>query len=155
VTWSAFKPWLIMALIFGVGMVAGGSLVVAFRSEAPHNPPGVQQFKAHWMVHLSHRLNLTPDQEAKIQPIIAEAVNNIQSLHNDEIDKLGQIMDAANEKIEPILTPDQQAKLKEMMREHAREFSGHPHPWEEPHPGPGGAFPHDGQQPPGSPPVAP
>ena len=149
-----------MALIFGVGMVAGGSLVVAFHPEAPHNPPGVQQFKAHWMMHLSHRLNLTPDQQTKIAPIVAEAVDHIQSLHNEEIEKLGQIMDAANEKIEPILTPDQQAELKKMMSARRRDLPGHPRPWEGPHPpgpgdGPEGAFPHEGQQPPGPPPVAP
>jgi Spy/CpxP family protein refolding chaperone len=155
VTWATLKPWLIMALIFGVGMVAGGSLVVAFHSGASRNPPGaVQEFRAHWMMHLSHRLNLTADQQTKIQPIVADAIDQIQKLHNEEIDKLGQIMDQANEKIEPILTADQQARLKEMMQERPHDFSGRPHPWEGPHPpGPGGGFPHDGQ--PGPPPVAP
>jgi Spy/CpxP family protein refolding chaperone len=158
VTWAAFKPWLIMALIFGVGMVAGGSLVVAFRPEAPHNPPAVQQFKAHWMTHLSHHLNLTPGQETQIAPIVADAVDQIQKLHNEEIDGLGHIMDEANEKMEKYLTADQQAKLKEMMKERPHEFSGHPHSWEGHHPpgpGPDGTFPHDGPQAPGPPPVTP
>jgi len=154
VTWAALKPWLIMALIFGVGMVAGGSLVIAFHPGAPLNPPGEQQIRAHWMMHLTHRLHLTPDQEAKIEPIIADAVNHIQAQHDEEVGKFGQIMDAANEKIALILTPDQQAMLKKMMSERPHEFPGRPHPWEGPGPGPGAGFPHDGQ-PPGAPPVAP
>ncbi len=150
-----------MALIFGVGMVAGGSLVIAFHPGLPPNPPGaVQQFRAHWMTHLSHRLNLTPEQEAKIEPIVADAINHIQSLHNEEIEKLGQIMDEANQKIEPILTPDQQARLKEMMSERTHDFPGRPHPWEGPHPpgpgpGPGAGFPHDDRAPDGTPPAQP
>jgi Spy/CpxP family protein refolding chaperone len=144
-----------MALIFGVGMVAGGSLVVAFRPEASHSPPAVQQFKAHWMTHLSHRLNLTPDQQSKIEPIVAEAVTSIQSVHNEEIDKLSRIVDETNQQIEKYLTADQQAELKKMMSERPHEFSGHSHSWEGPHSpgpgaGPGGSSPRDGQ--PGSPP---
>ncbi len=144
-----------MALIFAVGMIAGGALVIAFHPGAP-NPPGAQQIRAHWMMHLSHRLNLTPDQQAKIEPIVAEAIKDIESLHNDEIAKLGQIMDAANEKIEPILTPDQQARLKAMMSERPHDFPGRPHPWEGPHPpGPGPGFPRDDRLPDNAPPATP
>jgi Spy/CpxP family protein refolding chaperone len=152
VTWAAFKPWLIMALIFGVGMVAGGSLVIAFHSEALHNPPGVQQFKAHWMMHLSHRLNLTPDQQAKIEPIIADAASRIQAKHDEEVGELGQIIDQTNEKIALVLTPEQQALLKQMMSERPHDLPGRPRSWGGPHPqGPGPGFQHD-DRPPGSPP---
>jgi Spy/CpxP family protein refolding chaperone len=130
-----------MALIFAVGMVAGGALVVAFHAGEPHGPPGLQQMRHHWMMHLAERLNLTSDQQAKIEPILADAANRIQALHRDEVDRIAKIMDSANQQIEPLLTPAQQEELKQIRREREHAFSGHMGP------GGPGEFPHNGPPP--------
>ena len=148
---TPLKDWLLVALIFAVGMIAGASLMVAFRHEGPHEPPGAQQIRNHWLAHLTRALELTPDQQAKIEPILADAGNQIQALHRDEIDRISKIMDNANERIAPLLTPAQQEELKKIHSERERAFSGHLRPWDGPR-GPGGP---NGFPPGGPPPAAP
>ncbi len=140
-SWVALRPWLLMALIFGVGMVAGGSLVIAFHAGEPHGPPGIQQMRHHWMTHLAERLKLTAEQQAKIEPILADAANQIQALHRDEVERIAKIMDSANQQIEPLLTSAQQEQLKQIRSERQHAFSGHMGP------GGPGEFRHDGPPP--------
>ena len=154
-SWAVFKPWVMMALIFGVGMVAGGALVVAFHPAGMSEPPpNVQDLRNHWMMHLSHRLNLTADQQAKIAPILDDATSRIESLHREEVGNLGKIMDETNGKIAQFLTAEQKAQLAEMRNEREREFSGHMRPWHGPGgpggPGEGGPH-HDFESPPQAP----
>jgi Spy/CpxP family protein refolding chaperone len=128
---SRLKPWLAMGLIFVVGMVTGAALLFSFRGEWMH-PPGAQQLRHLWLTHLTHRLNLTADQQAKIQPILADAGNQIQALHRGEVDRIAQIMNSANGRIAPLLTPEQQAELQKMEQEGRRDFSGHMRSWDGP-----------------------
>jgi Spy/CpxP family protein refolding chaperone len=121
-----------MGLIFVVGMVTGAALFDGFRDKLIQ-PPGLQQMRSHWLMHLNERLSLTPDQQAKIQPIVDDAGNQIQALHRDEVDRLSKIMQTANDKIAGLLTPAQQAELKTMETERERDFSGHMHSWGAPH----------------------
>jgi Spy/CpxP family protein refolding chaperone len=139
---SKLRPWLVMGLIFVAGMVSGAALAISFRSAFTH-PPGIQQLRNHWLTHLTERLHLSPDQQAKIEPILTAAGNQIQALHHEEIGRISQIMATANQQISPLLTPDQQAELKTMESERQHTFSGHGHPWGEPHGdgGPEGAPP--------------
>ena len=113
---SRVKPWLLLALIFGVGMVTGASLAIALRSHFDH-PPGGPQIRTHWMMHLTQRLNLTPDQQAKIQPILADAEQQILSVHRDEVGRVAQIIDQTNTQIAGILTPEQQVQLQQLGKE--------------------------------------
>ena len=71
---SQFKPWLVLAIIFIVGVVTGSALTIGL---APHfkHPPAPPQMKRHWMEYLTQRLDLTADQQAKIQPIVADATS--------------------------------------------------------------------------------
>ena len=113
---SRVKPWLLLALIFGVGMVTGASLTIALAPRFEH-PPGGPQIRTHWMMHLTQRLNLTPDQQAKIQPILADAEQQILSVHRDELGQVAQIIDKTNSQIASILTPEQQVQLQQMSKE--------------------------------------
>jgi len=139
VNWQRAKPWLVMGLIYVVGIITGAALMFGFRSDWSH-PPDARQLRSHWLVHLTQRLNLTADQQAKIQPILSQAGDDIQKLHRDEVDRLSQIMAKANDQIATLLTPAQQAELKEMESERERTFDGHMRPWGEgrKHAGPGG-----------------
>ncbi len=137
--WQRAKPWLVLGLIFVVGMITGGALTFGFRADWSH-PPDEHQLRNHWLTHLTQRLNLTPDQQTKIQPILTKAGDDIQALHRDEVGRISHIMEGANDQIAPLLTADQQAELKKMESERQRDFSGHMHNWGEGHghPNPGG-----------------
>jgi len=125
------KPWLFMALIFIAGIMTGAALTIGL---GPHfrSNPGAQQMKSHWMLHLTHQLNLTADQQAKIDPILTDAETKIQAARRENMDTVSGIIQKTNAQIATILTPEQQAELekmsKDMDRDRDRMFPGH-HSW--------------------------
>ena len=63
------------------------------------------------MEHLTKGLNLTPDQQSKVQPLIDQARPQIIAIHKDAMEKTHAILDKTMSQIRPILTPDQQKKF--------------------------------------------
>ncbi|HJX98133.1 MAG TPA: hypothetical protein VJ281_04595 [Chthoniobacterales bacterium] len=68
------------------------------------------------MEHLTKSLNLTPDQQAKVQPLIDQAKPQIIAIHKDAMEKTHAIMDKTMSQIRPILTPDQQKKFDALQK---------------------------------------
>ncbi len=88
------------------------------------------------MARLTHDLNLTADQQAKIQPILTDAETKIQALHREEVGHGAEIIKGADDQILPLLTPEQKDKLQKLESEREKMFSGHMRP--------GGIHHHDG-----------
>jgi Spy/CpxP family protein refolding chaperone len=144
------RPWIILALIFVLGAVTGSLLTIGFGPRFSPGPPGPQEMGNHWMMRLTHRLNLTDDQQTKIRPIVTDAEKQIEGVYRPAVGQISKIMQDANASIAQVLTPDQQAELQKMEQEH-QTFSHHMHGRDHGH-GPGdfhGAGP--GGHPPGSP----
>ncbi len=59
---------------------------------------------------MTERLDLTPEQKTKVQPIIDQANPQLETIHR-EARKSKAVMDQAMSQIRPILTPEQQKKL--------------------------------------------
>jgi Spy/CpxP family protein refolding chaperone len=147
------RPWIILALIFLLGVATGSLLTIGFGPRFNFGQPAAHEMGNRWMTHLTHRLNLTDDQQAKIQPIITKAEEQIQSIQRDDLGHISSIMKEANAGIAPLLNPAQQAELQKMEQERERMFLHHQHgpghgPDDFHHPGPD-------DHPPGSPPGAP
>jgi len=68
------------------------------------------------MGHLTKSLNLTADQQAKVQPLIDQARPQIIAIHKDAMEKTHAIMDKTMSQIRPILTADQQKKFDDMQK---------------------------------------
>jgi protein CpxP len=62
-------------------------------------------------------LNLTPDQKAKIQPILDQARPQLEQIHREAMEKTKALMDNVRTQIRPMLTPEQQKKLDEMKND--------------------------------------
>jgi Spy/CpxP family protein refolding chaperone len=124
-TLKAARPWLIVALIFLLGAITGSLLTIAFGPRP--KPPGAQQMGNHWMMHLTERLKLSDDQQAKIRPLVMEAEQQIEQAHREDVDNISKIMQETNAKIAEVLQPDQRAALKEMENERERMFWRHLH----------------------------
>ena len=133
------KPWLVLAVIFIAGILTGVGLTIGL---GPHfkRPPEQRGAKDHMLDFLTHRLNLTTDQQAKVQPITADAEAKLHALHHEELERGSQIFKAMDDQISALLTPAQQAELQQVESEREKMFSGHMHPWGPP----GGMFHHDG-----------
>jgi len=68
---------------------------------------------------LTESLNLTPEQTAKVQPIIDQAKPQIKAIHQEAKQKTKAVMDNTMTQIRPMLTAAQQKKLDDMKK--ARE----------------------------------
>ena len=68
--------------------------------------------------HLTKGLNLTPDQQAKVQPLIDQARPQIIAIHKDAMEKTHAILDKTMSQIRPMLTPDQQKKFDAFQKAH-------------------------------------
>ncbi len=148
---SKLKPWLFITLIFVAGIMTGAALTIALSTHF-FKPPGAQQMKSRWMMYLTRQLNLTADQQAKVDPILTDSENQMQAARKDNADRVSQIIQKANAQIAAILTPEQQDALEKMSKdmESRRDmmFPGHKHPWGCPHGGPDGQGGPSGPPPP-------
>ena len=70
---------------------------------------------------MTENLNLTPEQKAKVQPIIDQATPQIENIRREAMQKTKAVMDNAMTQIRPMLTPDQQKKLAEAQQRGGRE----------------------------------
>ena len=66
---------------------------------------------------MTDRLNLTPDQKTKVQPIIDQTNPQIQAIRRDAEQKIRALVDNAVTQIRPVLTPDQQKILDESRQQ--------------------------------------
>ncbi len=123
-----FKPWLVLTLIFLAGVGTGILLTMGLGSHFMH-PPGMQMMKRHWMAHLTQKLDLTADQQAKIDPIVTDATSQLQKLHREEVAQATGIFESVDGQIAALLTPDQNAKLQQLESEREKEFPGRIPPW--------------------------
>jgi len=130
---SKLKSWLLLGVIFVVGAVSGSALTFGLAPHFMHpfqpRSPEPRDMNRNWKTHLTRELNLTTDQQAKIDPILDEAVSKVQALHHDEVERGSQIFKEADDKISALLTPDQKVELQKMQSEREKMFSGHVHSW--------------------------
>ena len=94
-------------------IVLGGFAVI--QAQNPRHGGG----RGHGVEQLTQGLNLTPDQQAKIQPIIDQAQPKIAEIHREAMQKMKAVMASTVSQMRPLLTPEQQKKLDE--NQHARQ----------------------------------
>ena len=73
---------------------------------------------------LSEKLNLTDDQKAKLKPILQDEMQQMKAVREDSSlsedqkrAKMKSIHESLHDQINAVLTPEQQAKFKEMKHE--------------------------------------
>jgi Spy/CpxP family protein refolding chaperone len=154
---GALKPWLILAVIFVAGGFTGTALTMVFSGHFMHPGGPPADMREAWMGRLTRQLNLTPDQQAKIEPILRDTSDKVQKIHQEEFDKIRPILQASDDQIAAILTPDQKAELKQMAAKREEDFMRRQRQWGNgPHNGgPDGGHYHNGGAPGGGNPPPP
>ena len=112
---------ILAALTFGCA-VAFAAPAPDSNSPAYRNGGRAAQRPAHnFLQELSEKLNLTDEQKAAIEPILVTEANEIKAVHQDSSlsdeqkqAKVKEIRDNSREKINALLTPEQQKKFAEM-----------------------------------------
>ncbi|MEO8439847.1 MAG: hypothetical protein ABI540_06450 [Spartobacteria bacterium] len=69
------------------------------------------------LARTTEQLNLTPEQKAKVQPIIDQATPQIENIRREAMEKTKAVMDNAMAQIRPLLTPEQQTKFDDAQNE--------------------------------------
>jgi protein CpxP len=92
--------------------------IVAIAQPGPGGPGGHHGDWGNPLAHLTKELNLTPDQQAKVSPILDQAKPQIQQIHQEAMEKTRAIMESTTAQIRPLLTPEQQQKLDAMKKAH-------------------------------------
>lgn len=151
---SPFSKWKTIGYavaIFATGGISGGALGVYETKAHLYNPEDKSAIRIRMVEHLKTRLDLTPDQVAKINPIVESAASNLYSIRMKMAQDVKRVFDDAFDKVSPILTPEQLKKLDEIEKERHDMMQNHWHPpgqpgqpgnpqWhgdqDHPHPGP-------------------
>jgi periplasmic protein CpxP/Spy len=139
------KNWLLALMLAGL-LYAVNPLVVAQdgggndaqsapAGAPPEHGPGHGHFDpAKRTEMLTKQLNLSSDQQAKVQDILKSEQSQMQKVHEDssasQEDRRAKMMDlhkSSNEQIRTLLNADQQKKWDAMQSRHEQWMQGHRH----------------------------
>jgi len=107
----------LLALV-AAGAIALGGFVALQAQPGPDGPGGCAHGHAFGLQHLTEKLNLTSDQQTKVQPILDQAKPQIATIHQEAMQKMKTVMDSTLSQIRPLLNPDQQQKLDAIQKAH-------------------------------------
>ena len=102
--------------IAAAGAIALGGFVVV---QAQPGPGG-----RHWHGHefglrgITEKLDLTAEQQTKVQPILDAAKPQMVAIHQEAMQKMHTVMNNTLSQIRPMLTADQQSKLDAIEKAH-------------------------------------
>ena len=113
----------VLTLVAVSAIALGGFVVV----QAQPGPGGGGGWHGHGfgLQRITEKLNLTSDQQTKVQPIIDGAKPQIAAIHQEAMQKMKTVMDSTMSQIRPLLTPDQQKKLDDIQKAHQDMMNAH------------------------------
>ena len=114
---SSWKVTLAFCAVFVAGALCGGSIAWRY---ARHGRFDEHRPRASMMQRLEQNLSLTPEQKARIEPIVLRGQEEIAKARRDGLQAIRTITDRIHNEIAAELTPEQKAKLDE-MRQRFRE----------------------------------
>jgi hypothetical protein len=111
----------VLAVVTAGAIALGGFVIV----QAQPGPGGCGHGHAFGLQHLTDKLNLTSDQQTKVQPILDAAKPQIRAIHQEAMQKAKTVMDSTLSQIRPLLNPDQQKKLDAIQKAHQDMMNAH------------------------------
>lgn len=111
-------------LVFIAGAMTGASLLAHFHEALfwSHHHGAL----AHRMAeHLRDELDLTPQQFAKLQPVIQRTTEKLQEIRKETGQRVGEVMGEAHQQIASELNPEQLKKLNTLEERHRRHLHHH------------------------------
>ncbi len=112
--------WKIIACAVGIfvaGGITGGVVGKAVSDARIKYPPSRSDYAGRMFSKLQEMLELTPEQERTIKPIVDETSAQLRTIQLATMNQAADILSESNTLIASELTPTQQKKLREMERE--------------------------------------
>ena len=105
--------------LVAAGAIALGSFAIV---QAQPGPGGDGRWHGHGhglgLRGITDQLNLTSDQQTKVQPILDAAKPQLAAIHKEAMEKAKGVVDSSLAQIRPLLTADQQKKLDDIQKAH-------------------------------------
>ena len=113
--------------VAAAGVIALGGFALVQAQPGPGGPCGAGAGHGHafGLKGITNKLNLTGDQQAKVQPILDAAKPQITAIHQEAMQKMKTVMDSSLSQIRPLLNADQQKKLDEIEKAHQDMMNAH------------------------------
>src|ERR1700758_5634181 len=111
----------LLAVAAAGAITLGGFIVV----QAQPGPGGAGHGHAFGLKGITDKLNLTADQQTKVQPILDAAKPQIAAIHQEAMQKMKTVMDSTLSQIRPLLNPDQKTKLDDIQKAHQDMMNAH------------------------------
>jgi len=87
--------------------------------------PGAGGGHAFGLQGITKQLNLTSDQQTKVQPILDATKPQLAAIHQEAMQKAKGVIDSSLSQIRPLLTADQQKKLDAIQKAHQDMMNAH------------------------------
>ena len=128
------QPWKLILLLIGIfcaGAVAGGFVTLRIAHHSMPRPPSPEQWGPARLKKISEKLNLTPEQEEKLRPIMRRDMEDLGRVRTSSFAESKRIFERMEHDIAEVLTPEQKEKFEQMnreRREHDDRHRDHDHP---------------------------
>lgn len=119
---KAWQVCLVLIAIFAAGGISGG--LVAFRV-ARRNPryfPAPEAWAARQFDHMTRELSLTPEQKARIEPMVKRDTEELVKLRRQSFRASREILERMETSIAAELTPEQRTKYEQFLKERRERF---------------------------------
>jgi hypothetical protein len=126
---SKFKAFMLIAVVFLLGAIVGGSLGTTIVSRKFASPPEISWRQKRNMIleKFRSRLELTPEQSEKVQAILEQTHQQVRTLEQSIKPQSVEIRTQMRGRVRELLGEDQKTKFEVMTREYdqrkAREES--------------------------------
>jgi Spy/CpxP family protein refolding chaperone len=110
----------ILAVVAAGAIALGGFAVVQAQAGG-----GGGHGHAFGLQGITKQLDLTSDQQTKVQPILDAAKPQLAAIHQEAMQKAKGVIDNSLSQIRPLLTADQQKKLDAIQKAHQDMMNAH------------------------------
>lgn len=121
-----WKMILGLLAIFIAGMGTGGFLAIAGIIKIVKHQAKPEVWLDARMAEMDHKLKLTPEQKAKIRPLLEGVVDQFHGIVNQGFADFLIVIGEAHDKVNAELTPEQReewSKMRNNAMKHWREFA--------------------------------
>jgi Spy/CpxP family protein refolding chaperone len=108
----------LLAVVAAGAIALGGFVIVQAQPGPGHGGFGCGHGHAFGLRGLADKLDLTSEQQTKVQPILDQAKPQIAAIHQEAMQKMKTVMDSTLSQIRPLLNADQQTKLDAIQKAH-------------------------------------
>ncbi len=113
----------LLAVVAAGAIALGGFVIVQAQPGPGHG--GFGHGHAFGLRGIADKLDLTSEQQTKVQPILDQAKPQIAAIHQEAMQKAKTVIDSTLSQIRPLLTADQQKKLDAIQKAHQDMMNAH------------------------------